>query len=128
MFYYHFLNLYIFYFVYLCIFILFYFYYDYNFCCLDIDSFNKQTKHTQDLTFLIVSVLLCFFSFFSVLGKMTRERNSHQKKEQEIDLSVSDLINTDIRKMFVLEYKTKIIRILAGLEIYIEDTTESFLQ
>ena len=45
---------------------------------------------------------------------MIRERNSLQKKERE-EVTVSDLINTDINKMPKQEFKTTVIRILAGL-------------
>ena len=54
-----------------------------------------------------------------------RWRKSPQKKEQEIDLIARDLINTDISKLSVLEFKTTIIRILAGLEKGIEKTRKS---
>ena len=47
---------------------------------------------------------------------MTRRRNSQQKKEAETVISVIDLINMDISKILELEFKTTIIKILAGLE------------
>ena len=47
---------------------------------------------------------------------MTRWGNSSQKKEQEVEVIVRDLINIDISKISELEFKTTIIRILAGLE------------
>ena len=50
--------------------------------------------------------------------------SSPQKKEQE-EMTARDLINRDISKMSELEYKTTIIRILAGVEKNIEDTRES---
>ena len=55
---------------------------------------------------------------------MIRERNSLQKKERE-EVTVSDLINTDINKMPKQEFKTTVIRILAGLQKSVEDTRES---
>lgn len=41
---------------------------------------------------------------------MTRESNSHQKKEHEVALSARNLINTHISKMFELEFETRIIK------------------
>ena len=38
-----------------------------------------------------------------------------KKKEQE-EITARDLINTDISKIFELEFRTMIIRILAGVE------------
>ena len=46
---------------------------------------------------------------------MTRQRNSLQKKEQE-EMMVRDLIHIDISKISRLEFKTTIIRRLAGLD------------
>ena len=46
---------------------------------------------------------------------MRSQRNLPQQKEQE-EMTSNDLINTDIRKMSELEFKTTIIRILAGVE------------
>ena len=46
-------------------------------------------------------------------------RNLPQKKEQE-EMTARDLINTDISKMSELEFRTTIIRILAGVEKSIE--------
>ena len=57
--------------------------------------------------------------------KMTRWRDSPQKKEQEKVMS-RDLINTDSRKISEPEYKTITIRILAGIHKSIEDSRESF--
>ena len=54
-----------------------------------------------------------------------RWRNSPQKKEEEVELTARDLINTNTSKMSELKSKTTIIRILAGLEKSIEDTRES---
>ena len=47
---------------------------------------------------------------------MKTQRNSPQKKEQEIVLTARDSIYMDISKMSKLEFKTTIIKILAGLE------------
>ena len=56
---------------------------------------------------------------------MTRRRNSQQKKETEVILSATDLINMDISKMSELEFRIMIIKLLAGLEKSIKDTRES---
>ena len=53
---------------------------------------------------------------------MPKQRNSSQKKGQE---KVKDLIETDISNMPDPEFKTIIIRILAGLEKSIEDNRAS---
>lgn len=50
---------------------------------------------------------------------MTKWRNSLQKKEQE-EMTVRILINTDISKISELEFRTMIIRIVAGLKKSIE--------
>ena len=46
---------------------------------------------------------------------MTRRRNSQQKKEPEVILSATDLINMDISKMSEMEFRTTIIKLIAGL-------------
>ena len=46
---------------------------------------------------------------------MTNQRTSSQKKEQE-EMTSRDLINTDTAKMSEVEFKTTIIRILAGVK------------
>ena len=46
---------------------------------------------------------------------MTKQRNSPQKKEQE-EITARDLTNTDTSKMSEQEFKTTIIKILAGVE------------
>ena len=51
-------------------------------------------------------------------------RNSPQKKDLE-EVTARDLVNANISKIFESEFKTTIIKILAGLEKSIEDTRES---
>ena len=53
---------------------------------------------------------------------MTRWRNSPQEKEQEV--TARYLINIDTSKMSEPNFKTIIIRTLAGIEKIIEDTSE----
>ena len=47
---------------------------------------------------------------------MIRWKNSPQKRGQVIVLTARDLINMDITKILELDFKTMIIKILAGLE------------
>ena len=54
---------------------------------------------------------------------MTRERNSPQKKGQE-KITARDWLKKDINKYIEQEFRTTIIRLLAGLEKSIEDTRE----
>ena len=55
---------------------------------------------------------------------MTRWRNTPQKKEPE-EVTVKELIKTDISNMPEPEFKTTITRILAGLEKSIGHTREN---
>ena len=59
------------------------------------------------------------------MDRMTRWKNSRQRREQEAVLTVRDLISMDISKMVELDFKITIIKILAGLEKSTEDTRES---
>ena len=63
-------------------------------------------------------LLLSSFLFWT---KITRWRNSLQKKEQEVVLTTKNLINMDISRMSEPEFKTRITKILSGLEKSIED-------
>ena len=58
---------------------------------------------------------------------MTRQRNSLPKKEQE-EVTTRNLIKTERSNMPESEFKTKVIRILAGLEKSIEDIEHLLLQ
>ena len=53
---------------------------------------------------------------YSSLGRMTGQKNSPQKREQEAVLTASDLISMDISKMSELVFRMTIIKILAELE------------
>ena len=59
------------------------------------------------------------------MDRMTRWKNSPQKREQEAVLTARDLISMDISEMSELEFRIMIIKILAGIEKTIEDTKES---
>lgn len=69
---------------------------------------NRLSQHTEDRD----------------LEKMRRWRNSFQKKEQE-KVTARNLIETDLSKMPEPEFKTTIVRILAGLDKSINNTRES---
>ena len=56
---------------------------------------------------------------------MMRRRNSQQKKELEVILSAIDLSSMDTSKMSEMEFRVRIIKLLAGLEKSINDTRES---
>ena len=81
---------------------------------------TSRPRHTQDLEEFLVFcfVLFCFvvvtFLFFYEQNKETEKFT--QKKEQEVELMARDIIITDISKMSELEFKTMIIKIVAGLE------------
>ena len=66
----------------------------------------------------------CSYSH-SALDKMTRRKNSPQKKELEVTVSATALLDMDISKMSELEFRITIIKLLAGLEKSIKDTRES---
>ena len=57
---------------------------------------------------------LCFI--YSFLDTVMIWKNSPQKKEQEPIFTARDLLNMNISKMSELEFKSTIIKILAGLE------------
>ena len=56
---------------------------------------------------------------------MTRWKNSPEIREQEVLLTVRDLISMDISKMTELELGITTMKILAGLEQSTKDTGES---
>ena len=56
---------------------------------------------------------------------MTRWKNSPQKKEQKAIPKARNLINTDIGNISDLEFRMKILKVLAGLEKGMEDTRET---
>ena len=68
---------------------------------------------------ILLGLWLIFFdraysSIHSSLDKMTRRRNSQQKKEPEVILSAADLF--DISKMSEMEFRITIVKLLVGLE------------
>ena len=72
----------------------------------------------MDFTWVVVDIFGFLLSFVhSSLSKMTRRRDSQQKREPEVMLTATDLINMVISKMLKLEFRIMIIKILAGLEI-----------
>jgi len=65
----------------------------------------------------VVGIFDFVLSFIdSFLGKITRRRNSQQRKKPEMILSATDLIHMDISKMSELEFTIAMIKLLAGLE------------
>lgn len=97
-----------------------------SFLFWDLVFLTSIPKHTQDLGGLFIVVVVVVSFFFSFLDKMTIWRNSPRKIEQEVLLTASYLMSTDISKMFGLEFKT-IIQMRAGLEKSKEDTRESLI-
>ena len=58
------------------------------------------------------------------LAKRTRWRNSPQKKGHE-GISARDLLKTDINNISGQEFRTTVIRLIAGVEKSTEDTRET---
>lgn len=66
---------------------------------------------------IVVDIFYFVDSFIHYsLGKMNKKRNLQQKKEPEIPLSTTDLIDMEISKMLELEFRITNIKLLAGLE------------
>ena len=51
----------------------------------------------------------------SALDKITRRKNSPQKKEPEVELSSTDLMEIDLSKTSEIEFRIAIIKLLVGL-------------
>ena len=60
------------------------------------------TNMVDDIFYFVLSFI------HSSLGKMTRRRNSQQKKELEVIPSPTDLINMDLSKMSEMEFRITI--------------------
>ena len=58
------------------------------------------------------------------LSKMTKRRNSPQKKLQEV-VTANELIKNDLNNVTENEFKIIVIKLIAGLEKSIEDSRES---
>ena len=61
----------------------------------------------------------------STLEKMTRRKNSPQKKELEALLSGIELLNVDLNMMSKIQFRSKIIKLLVPLEKSIKDFRDS---
>ena len=60
----------------------------------------------------------------SALGKMTRQKNSPQKKQSETVLSPTELQNLDYKSMSESQFKSTNIKPLVALEKSIKDSTD----
>lgn len=69
---------------------------------------NKLSQYAKDRTIV----------------KMTRQRNSHPKKDPE-ETTARDLLKTDLSNLSESEFRITVIRILAGLETSIGNTRET---
>ena len=71
-------------------------------------------------------VTVIFYSAYSyshsAQDKMTRKRNSPQKKEAEVILSATDLMDIDLTKILEMEFSITMIKLLVGLEKRIQDS------
>ena len=61
----------------------------------------------------------------SALDKMTRRKNSPQKKEPEVILSATDLLDMDLNTMSEIQFRSTIIKLLVALEKNIKDSRDS---
>ena len=52
----------------------------------------------------------------SALDKMTRRKNSTQKKEPEVTLTATDRMDMDLSKMSEIEFRITIIKLPVNLE------------
>ena len=60
----------------------------------------------------------------SALNKMTRRKNSPQKKESETVLSATELQNMDFNSMSESQFRSTIIKLLVALEKIIKDSRD----
>ena len=56
---------------------------------------------------------------------MTRRKNSPQKKEPEVILSTTDMLDVDLNAMSEIQFRSKIIKLLVALEKSIKDSRDS---
>ena len=76
-------------------------------------------------TEVVVDILdsACSYSH-SALSKMTRKKNSPQKKESETVLSATELQNLDYNSMSESQFRSTIIKLLVALEKSIKDSRD----
>ena len=60
----------------------------------------------------------------SAWDKMTRRKNSPQKKEPETVLSATELQNLDLNTMSVIQFRSTIIKLLVTLEKSVKDSRD----
>ena len=61
----------------------------------------------------------------SALDKMTRRKNSLQKKELEVILSATEFLDVDLNTMSEIQFTNRIIKLLVALEKSIKDSRDS---
>ena len=61
----------------------------------------------------------------SALDKMTRRKNLPQKKELEVILSATDLLDVDLNTMAEIHFKSTIMKLLVALKKSIKDSRDS---
>ena len=59
--------------------------------------------------------------------KMTRRKNSPQKKEQEVILSATELLDMDLNTMSEIQFRSTIIKLLVALVKHIKDSRDSLI-
>ena len=64
----------------------------------------------------------------SALDKMTRRKNSPQKKEPETIHSATKLQNFDLNTMSEIQFRSTIIRLLEALDNNVKDSRDFILQ
>ena len=67
---------------------------------------------------------LCSLTPLQGLSKMMKQKNSPQKKVQEV-ATANELIKNDLSNITEHEFKIIVIKLIAGLEKSIEDSRES---
>ena len=66
----------------------------------------------------------CSLELLQALAKMMKQKNSPQKKLQEV-ATATELIKPDLSNIMEHEFRIKVIKLIAGLENSIEDSRES---
>ena len=60
----------------------------------------------------------------SALGKMTRRKNSPQKKDPEAILSATELQNMDLNTMSEIQFRSIVIKLLVALGKSVKDSRD----
>ena len=93
----------------------------------DFQHTYQKTLGTKRITLFCppCEIIISLSPIHSSLGKVTRGRDSQQKKEPEVTHSATDLMRRVSSKMSELELRMTITKLLAGLEKSINDTRDS---